>query len=155
MVNIIEKTELSASEKLQLIDLWNNEYPARVGLKGVADLDHYYSNIYNSTHYLIEEQNEIIGWANKFSRANEKWFLIIIRRDHQGKGIGNILLKHIIIDESNLNGWVVDHNEYLKSDGTVYRSPLDFYAKNNFEIFENIRVFNGKINAIKIIYNNG
>ena len=153
MINVDEKTELSTSEKSLVVDLWNNEYPAQVILKGIHELDLYYSNITNARHFLLHEGELIIGWASKFERAREKWFLIIVHRDFQHKGIGRELLHYIIKDEENLNGWVVDHNDYKKSDGTTYQSPLSFYAKNGFEIFENTRVFNGKINAIKIIYN--
>lgn len=152
-MKIVESTNLTEYEKQQLFNIWNSEFPAKVGLKNVSDFELYFSVTIDPIHYLLYEDDALIGWAAKFFRSKDKWFSMLIQRAHQGKGAGNFLLKHITNGEKDLNGWAIDHNNYLKADGTVYRSPIEFYVKYGFEVFEDIRLFNGKINAIKIIFN--
>jgi len=49
-----------------------------------------------------------------------------------------------------LNGWVVDGERYIKSNGEKYLSPLEFYKKNDFEILVGERLETEKISAVKI-----
>ena len=47
-------------------------------------------------------------------------------------------------------GWVIDHNDDLKSNGKYYQTPMPFYVKHGFEILEDIRIESEMIRAVKI-----
>ena len=64
------------------------------------------------------------------------------------------MLKQAKRKESELNGWVIDHNLEKKKNGDYYRSPLNFYLKNGFRTLTTDRLELGKISAVKIKWNN-
>ncbi len=82
--------------------------------------------------------------------TNEKWFAMILDSQIQGKGFGTHLLNEAKQSVTELNGWVIDHNNYKKTNGTTYKSPIDFYLKNNFIILSETRLEISKISAVKI-----
>lgn len=152
-MEINEKLHLSFEEKEIICKLWNNEYPEKLSYKSVAEFESYLENLSQVTHYLLQDElNEVQGWAITFIRENEKWFAIIINSEIQNKGFGTQLLNHLKSIESNLLGWVIDHNNYFKLNGTPYVSPLNFYLKNGFSICNDIRIVSEKITAVKIVY---
>lgn len=58
-----------------------------------------------------------------------------------------------------LNGWVIDPDYYMEANGQFYKTPIDFYIKQGFEILEEIKLKTDQISAIKIrwsksVYNN-
>lgn len=68
-------------------------------------------NLTQKAHYLLlNDENNIEGWAVTFIRENEKWFAIIISGKLHGKGIGTMMLNKLKDDEDTLNGWVIDHD---------------------------------------------
>lgn len=74
----------------------------------------------------------------------------ILLQDFQGNGYGSTILNRAKVRESELNGWIIDHNNYKKKSGEVYRSPLTFYLKNGFVKIENSRLASEKIAAVKM-----
>ena len=68
----------------------------------------------------------------------------------QGKGFGMLLLDELKKNKLILNGWVIDHQNYLKQNKEPYLSPLFFYTKNGFLVENDIRIENDKISAVKI-----
>lgn len=68
------------------------------------------------------------------------------------KGLGSLLLEQLKDKETALHGWVVDHNNYLKSNVETYLSPLNFYLKNEFRVVEDIRLELPHLSAVKITW---
>jgi hypothetical protein len=52
--------------------------------------------------------------------------------------------------ETELNAWVIDHNNDIKKNGNKYKTPLEFYLKNGFEKLTENRLELEKISAVKI-----
>jgi hypothetical protein len=150
-MKIIEKDILSAEEKEVLRVLWNEEYPARLNCKTIEDFDLYLNGLCNTKHYLLlDDSDQINGWAFTFLRENENWFAIILNHQIQGKGNGSLLINELKTKNSSLNGWVVDNENEVKQNATLYRSPMDFYLKNDFIICAAIRIENEKMSGVKI-----
>ncbi|WP_281238385.1 hypothetical protein [Flavobacterium praedii] len=99
---------------------------------------------------MINDQNQLKGWAFTFFREEEDWFAIILNSNIHGNGFGTLLLNELKISKSNLNGWVVDHQNDKKQNKDTYFSPLNFYIKNGFKVNQNIRLENNYISAVKI-----
>ena len=127
-MEIIKTKKISENQFRQIHKLWNEEYPIslkdRFGLL-LEGVEHY-------NHYLIEENNEVWAWAVDFEKDNETRFSIIVSLLHQGKGLGKLLLERLKRDLGAFYGWVIDHNNDIKQDGTHYKSPLSFYTNNGF-----------------------
>ncbi|TPG44701.1 GNAT family N-acetyltransferase [Flavobacterium pectinovorum] len=150
-MKIVQKEVLSLEEKDSLMQLWNNEYPARLHLKTIDDFESYLNGISNTKHYLLlDDSNKINGWAFTFLREGEDWFAIILDSQIQGKGNGSLLINEIKKNNSSLNGWVTDHENEMKQNNEIYKSPMVFYLKNGFTILAETRLENEKMSAVKI-----
>lgn len=153
-MNIVSKTDLSLQQKEIICQLWNAEYPEKLSYNSISEFENYLNNLSDVTHYLLQDELDTIqGWAITFIRENEKWFAIIVDSKIHSKGFGTQLLNHLKSIESKLSGWVIDHNNDTKLDGTTYTSPLSFYFKNGFTICNEIRIESEKISAVKIVWN--
>jgi acetyltransferase (GNAT) family protein len=151
MHNIVEQTDLTEAQKLRLFNLWNNEYPIKLCYPTLSDFENYLGKLENKTHFLlVNEIQQILGWALLFERENEMWFAIIIDTSVQGKGFGSDLLKRLKSKTDTLSGWVIDHNNDKKSDGSDYKSPINFYIRNQFKTNNTIRLELDVISAVKI-----
>lgn len=138
---------------MELSRLWNQEYPAQLMLESMEDFDQYLLELINVTHILYTGAgNEILGWAFKFTRNEAKWFAIILDGSIHQKGIGSLLLNHLKENETELNGWVIDHERYKKTDLKYYKSPVNFYLKNGFILREQERIESPKLSAVKIVW---
>ena len=150
-MEFIKCSSLAQSEKLQVLDLWNNEYPEKLGYTSMASFDTYLENLKDPSHILlIDEDNKIKGWYFDFERENEKWFAIILDSQIHGKGIGSKMLELAKAKENELNGWVIDHSTDKKKNGEIYTSPLPFYLKNGFKKLTKDRLELDNISAVKI-----
>lgn len=150
-MQIIKLTQLNESQKEQIFDLWNTEYPEKLVYHSMADFESYLSRLTEQNHYVLSDTNDKIkGWAITFIRENEKWFAIIISGKLHGKGIGTEMLNELKKNESILNGWVIDHNSDKKHNGDRYRSPLEFYIKNGFKVIRETRLELEVMSAVKI-----
>ncbi|RYF26949.1 MAG: N-acetyltransferase [Flavobacteriales bacterium] len=133
--------------------LWNEQYPKQLNFKSTEELDIYLSGLEDLLHYLVlNNDEEILGWAFKFSRDLQRWFVIILSNTIHGKGWGSKILQKIIKNEVEINGWVVDKDGYTKLDGTMYKSPLEFYHKNGFISILQDRLETQDLSAVKITY---
>jgi len=150
-MNIVEKGILSLEEKLVLRELWNNEYSVRLHLKTIEDFELYLAGLSNTKHYLLfDDLDKIIGWTFTFLRENENWFAIILDNQIQGKGNGSLLINELKKNNDILNGWVTDHENEVKQNKEIYKSPMAFYLKNGFTILPETRIENEKMSAVKI-----
>ncbi len=141
---------LNLSKKEALKNLWNAEYPKIIQHKSIDDFDRYLNSLSQVNHTLVLENNSVLGWFASFLRDDEYWFLMILHRQIQGKGIGKQLIEKAISEYTTLNGWVVTNNDYQKTDGTLYKSPMGFYKKLGFTFFEDIVLDSSGLKAIKI-----
>ena len=150
-LRIIETTNLDEKTKGWLLDLWNSEYPENLSYRDLAAFNEYLKGLNDVRHLLVMyDKNVIGGWAFSFDRDGESWFAILLSQNLQGRGVGRKILDQLKQTESELNGWVIDHDTDKKIDGSVYNSPLGFYQKCNFEIMKTQRLELDKISAVKI-----
>ena len=150
-MKFIKRSILSNSEKLEVFELWNNEYPKKLSYKSIEQFDSYLEGLDCLSHILlIDPNNKINGWYFHFITENEKWFAIILDSKLHGKGLGTELLELAKQNETELNGWVIDHENDKKRNGAFYKSPLRFYLKNGFKKLSGIRLELDKISALKI-----
>jgi GNAT superfamily N-acetyltransferase len=150
-MKIIQTTSLTLSQKQSLFELWNSEYPEKIGYTELSEFENYLDGLSNAAHYLvIDDINQILGWAFTFFREAENWFGIIIDSKIQGKGFGLLLLDELKKNKLVLNGWVIDHQNDFKKNKKPYLSPLGFYTKNGFLVLQKDRIENEKISAVKI-----
>jgi GNAT superfamily N-acetyltransferase len=150
-MNIRTTNALTSDEKAELNQLWNEEYPVR--LKDRFNLLLERCSCFQ--HYIIQdEQGCILAWAVDFERDGEVRFSIIVSSEHQRKGYGAALLRAMQQNNSTFYGWVIDHDDDLKSNGAMYKSPLAFYLKNGFEVLSNERIDNEMLRAVKVKWSN-
>lgn len=137
---------LTEDQTKKIDQLWNEVYPIKLKnrfkllLKGIEEYNH---------HVLLNESNEVIGWAVAFLRDDEIWFSILVSAANQKKGFGKMLINSLKCSSKKLCGWVIDHNNDLKQDGSIYYTPIQFYLNNGFTITEE-RIETDIISAVKI-----
>lgn len=154
-MNVILTERLTLEQKQSLFELWNSEYPERIGYNKLSEFQDYLEGLLTLKHYLlIDDLNELKGWAFTFVREEEVWFGIIIHSKIQGKRFGTFLLNELKKNSSVLNGWATDHQNDVKRNKNPYLSPIGFYYKNGFYVCKNIRIENDKISAVKIRWEN-
>lgn len=150
-MKITKQIELNDTQKEQIFELWNNEYPEKLTYNSIAYFENYLNKLTEQNHYLLLDKNdEINGWATTFTRESEKWFAIIISEKLHGKGIGTKILNELKNNENTLNGWAIDHNSDKKTNGNIYQSPLEFYIKNGFKVLRETRLELKIMSAVKI-----
>ena len=144
----ILKTKYLTSIQFQQINrLWNEGFPLNLKDRFELLLD----GVNNFNHYLIEDEDQnILAWAVDFEKDNEIRFSIIVDKKNKRSGLGSQLLERLKNDLGEFYGWVIDHNNYKKSNGESYISPLPFYVKHGFEVLYNIRIDTEILKAVKI-----
>ncbi|CAM4346295.1 hypothetical protein SAMN06265348_112144 [Pedobacter westerhofensis] len=149
-MRVIHTDVLTEKQKKAILKLWNNEYPDQLNYKDLTDLDSYLSNLPGAQHFLCMKNTKVMGWAFKFSRDTETWFAIILDGSIQKQGVGTMMLDQLKTGEKALTGWVVDHDQYLKTNGETYQSPLSFYLKNGFGVNRQLRLESPKLSAAMV-----
>lgn len=150
----INKSEiLNLEQKQTIFKLWNSEYPDKIVYSELSDFEDYLNGLSNQKYYLLlNDENEILGWALTFTRNEGNWFAIILDSKIQRKGFGTILLNELKKDNVIVNGWAVDHHSEVKRNREKYVSPIDFYIKNGFLADQDVRIENDKISVVKITW---
>ncbi|MEM7087428.1 MAG: N-acetyltransferase [Bacteroidota bacterium] len=150
-MKFIKTTILSKTSKVQILELWNNEFPEKLNYPALTDFENYLSNLKDQSHILmLDEHEQIKGWYFDFVRDKERWFAIIMDAEMSGKGFGTQLLNLGKENQTVLNGWVIDHSNEKKRNGETYISPLNFYLKNRFLLLPESRLEFQKLSAVKI-----
>ncbi len=153
-MNFLRTKELSKTWKTEILELWNNEYPKKLNYISLMDFENYLENLTDQSHILmLNESKKIEGWYFDFIRERKKWFAIILDSKIHGQGFGTEILNLAKEKESELNGWVIDHNNDKKQNGEFYKSPLDFYLRNGFEKLSDKRLELDQLSAVKIKWN--
>ena len=150
-MDIINTKELSIEWKREILNLWNCEYPLKMSYNSLDEFDEYLNKLGDQNHTLFfNSENQIKAWYVDFIRDEERFFAIILDSEEQGKGYGSIVLNLAKENNHELNAWVIDHENDKKQNGEPYRSPLNFYVKNAFEVLPEVRLEVDKISAVKI-----
>ena len=150
-LNIAPFRELSHSQKLALLNIWNQEYPRQLGYENLMGFEKYLLKLKDAQHLLlVDQQKRIKGWLALFTREEARWFLMLLQSEYQGMGLGTRLLHEAKTLSPELNGWVIDHARDIKANGDPYISPLPFYQKNGFTLIPEIRIETEQISCVKI-----
>lgn len=146
-MNITRTKDLTSQQAEQINKLWNEEYPLKLKDRFFLLLDGADSH----HHYLIEdEENSIMAWAVDFEKEKQVRFSIIVASIHKGKGLGGLLINRLKEENNEFYGWVIDHNNDVKSNGEMYLTPMPFYRKHGFEMLDDKRIDNEMIQAVLI-----
>jgi predicted GNAT family N-acyltransferase len=138
---------LSANQIQQIDVLWNQEYPKNL----INRFSILLTDAANYRHFIIEnDAREIVAWAVLFDKENETRFSIIVTEASKGKGLGGQLMDVLKQVCPCFYGWVIDHENDLKNDGSIYRSPITFYLKHGFEVLSEQRLDTPIIKAVKV-----
>lgn len=143
-------TKLLPGEKVQLMKLWNKEYPEQLAFGTMDNLSDYLEHLENPRHHLYFKEGILRAWFCTFQREHATWFAMIIASGCQGRGLGSQLLTTAVNQNPELHGWAVPHDNYNTLDGLPYHSPLGFYKKIGFEIKDAIKLKLAPIDAVKI-----
>jgi predicted GNAT family N-acyltransferase len=141
-------TAILSDNQIQKIDvLWNQAYPKNLINRFAILL----TDASNYRHFIIEnDAREIVAWAVLFDKENETRFSIIVGEASKGMGLGGQLMDALKQACPCFYGWVIDHDNDLKNDGTNYPSPLTFYLKHGFEVLSEQRLDTPIIKAVKV-----
>jgi hypothetical protein len=152
-MNLTETKILSQKQKLEMIELWNSEYPKELSLSGLTEFEQYLQTLSERHYILLSNENGIVkGWLIYFVRDHEQCFAMLLDSSLQGQGWGSKFLNLAKERNVELNGWVIDNDSELKQNGETYKSPIGFYRKNNFEIRTDIQLKKKNINGIKVTW---
>ncbi len=133
-----ETSSLNHSQKIQISELWNREYPVNIRHQQLSDFEAYLGKLHDSQHRILLDQSGLVcAWLVDFIREGQPWFAMLVAAEHQRKGLGKRLLREAMKDREVLHGWVVADTGYLKQDGSPYYPPLGFYRKMGFKIHTN------------------
>ncbi len=81
-------------------------------------MEHLLDGVENYSHYIIEDDRQnVLAWAVDFEKENEIRFSIIVNSKYKGKGLGSMLVEKLKSENELFYGWVIDHNNDLKSNG--------------------------------------
>lgn len=151
-MHVLKTKSLNPGDNQTVFNIWNSEYPVKLGFQTVGELGKYLATKQDLTYYLLKNDLKTIGWAMTFNEGDEKWFAITICSDFQRQGKGSYLLNELKTENENLNGWVIDHENDRKPNGDTYHSPLLFYQRNGFKIFPEFRCEIPILSAVKIAW---
>jgi hypothetical protein len=129
--------------------MWNDEYPIKLKDRFPILLD----RVIHFNHYLIEDdERNVLAWAVDFEKENEIRFSIIVSSKCRGEGLGGLLVDRLKEKNDLFYGWVIDHDDDVKSNGERYKTPLPFYIKHQFEVLPAVRIDTEMIKAVKIVW---
>ena len=146
-----QTTTLDDVDLRTVFRLWNAEYPAVLGHGSEAAFRAYLEQLENADHHLVTHGGAVCGWAVAFDREEERWFILIVDGAFHGCGLGSRLLDRLKTRNLVLNGWVVEQDSYLKSNGQRYHSPQPFYEKQGFATTEERRT-DGPVAVRRILF---
>jgi len=142
---------LSEHQQSQIFLIWNNESPKVISYEKVNDLKEFLAHLTEPRHILlIDKDKNVQGWFVDFITNDERWFIVILNSSLQGKSYGSKILDKAKEINSELNGWIINTNDYVLLNGNTYKSPIGFYRKNGFKVFPEIIRKTDELRTIKI-----
>ncbi|MEM6734368.1 MAG: GNAT family N-acetyltransferase [Myxococcota bacterium] len=150
-------TALDARTTTALRKMWNAEFPVGIGHADDASLERYFESLENRLHYVVRARDtQLAGWLATFDRSEERWFAMIVAREHQRAGLGSQLLRAAQQENvESLSGWAVDSDRFRREDGSVYPSPLRFYASHGFIACPEERFESEVLSTVRIRWSRG
>lgn len=146
-------TSLTEQQKEVALGIWNAEYPKQLCIPCMAEFNAFLDSLVNPGYFLLKDEGAgFIGWAAVFYREGIRCFFIMLSGRAQGNGYGTALLNALKAKENSLFGWVIDHDNDVKANGTLYPSPLNFYRKNNFTVNNHLRLETEVLSAVNITW---
>lgn len=146
-MQLINTATLSDNQIQQIDVLWNQEYPKNLMNRFSILL----GDATNYRHFILEnEAQQVLGWAVLFDKENETRFSKIVGEASKGMGLGSRLMDALKQACPCFYGWVIDNDNDIKNDGSIYRSPLTFYLKHGFEVLSDQRLDTPIIKAVKV-----
>ncbi|HLP11151.1 MAG TPA: GNAT family N-acetyltransferase [Flavobacteriales bacterium] len=146
-MEILKTNQLTPLQAQQVHELWNREYPVKLANRFSLLLE----GVTRFNHYLIEDgAKNVLAWAVDFDKDGETRFSIIVNTAHQQKGLGSLLVETLKRENHEFFGWVIDHNNDVKSTGEHYQTPMPFFVKHGFEIMHGVRIESDMLRAVKI-----
>lgn len=104
-----------------------------------------HTHLAEGKYFIVEEDNEIIGFASYKQMPRKKCIRIIhfcIAATHRSKGCGRILLKALLDDISQLD---INHDEFPVQAECILGLPNnDFWLKEGHEVSRRILEKSGK-----------
>lgn len=89
---------------------------------------------FNDCRWILEnENNEVVGWCALKSVSKRECYKgvaevsIYFDNNYQGKGLGSVLLKKMILDSENHGFWTLQANIFIENEVS-----LKFHQKNGF-----------------------
>jgi GNAT superfamily N-acetyltransferase len=146
-MKITQSRILTSLQSAQINQLWNDEYPLKLKDRFPILLD---GADWQNHYIILDEEQNVIAWAIDFEKEKQIRFSIIVDSKQKGKGLGSLLIKRLKEENKEFYGWVIDHNNDLKSNGEHYQTPIPFYLKHGFEILNDITIDNEMIKAVLI-----
>lgn len=103
---------------------------------------------FNDCRWVLEnENNEVVGWCALKPVSKRECFKgvadvsIYFDNDYQGKGLGSVLLKKLILDSEDHGFWTLQANIFPENEAS-----LRFHQKNGFRTV-GVRKKIGKLNG--------
>ena len=150
---IISTSVLNPKQQAEFLKCWNDVYPENLKFDDLAKLNSYFDCLQQVEYFLlIDSSIPATAFSFRFIRDEELWLAMLMPPSMQGKGYGSILLEELTENVDTISAWVVDHDLDVKSDGTPYRSPLQFYLKNGFAVQDGMRLELDTISAAKLVW---
>lgn len=150
---IISTSVLNPKQQAEFLKCWNEVYPLNLKFDDLGKMQSYFNGLQQLQFFLLVDGSiPATAFSFRFMRDGELWLAMLMPPSMQGKGYGSILLEELTENVNSISAWVVDHDLDVKADGTPYRSPLQFYLKNGFEVQEGVRLEIETISAAKLVW---
>lgn len=150
---IISTSNLNSKQQEEFLKCWNEVYPLNLKFDDSGKMQSYFDGLQQLQFFLLVDGSiPATAFSFRFMRDGELWLAMLMPPSMQGKGYGSILLEELTENVDTISAWVVDHDLDVKSDGTPYRSPLQFYLKNGFAVQDGMRLELDTISAAKLVW---
>ncbi|MHA2248915.1 MAG: GNAT family N-acetyltransferase [Candidatus Kariarchaeaceae archaeon] len=118
------------------IKLREEEYPSFVTIPEFNSFSIRLKKRKHTKCILAVDNETLVGWLqiNTSEKDGENWFNMIVSGNFQKQGVGSSLLNIAKTNYKELCGWIIMIDNYLKRDGSIYKSPVKFYEKNGFQV---------------------
>ena len=160
VIALEKSSDFSDQDCLAYQAMRNEEYPT---ILEPATLEHSEKWLRNPTrpskYVTIRDKSDnppslvgVLLFADHYDYPGCTWFSMVIKRDFQRRGLGRKLLEIVKSYSDELRAFCVEHNNYVKADGSVYPSPLDFYKKHGFFVGKNILKTESGLECVEIVW---
>ncbi|MCC3215264.1 N-acetyltransferase family protein [Chryseobacterium sp. X308] len=145
-----ELREMLPSDEIRVLEIF------RQGIDGgistfeteVPTAEAWSMGYFNDCRWVLEnEKNEVVGWCALKPVSKRECYKgvaevsIYFDNEYQGKGLGSVLLKKLILDSEDHGFWTLQTNIFSENE-----TSIKFHQKNGFRIV-GVRKKIGKLNG--------